>query len=97
MALFNCMKLLSIFNFQKEIWTNARRVNKGWRFRGEGNIQVPSDQIIDIRDERLRCLMYSINREKYIPVSCEKKVTALCVYAVNSPDVICAGVSNPNS
>ena len=45
--------------------------------------------LINLKDRRLKCLLYDIPRQKFIPTRCSYRATVLCVY-----DIAATGASS---
>ena len=81
----------------QEIWTTARRVRNGWAYRGKGNLKIPNEMLINLKDKRLKCLLYNIPRGKFIPARCGYRASVLCVYDANGNAASSAMTTPPDS
>ena len=79
----------------------AQRINGRWRFRHgrAGTRQIPSQLVQQARDQRKRCLIYNIIRQRYIPEQCKTRAWMVCLFPAlnrgnNDIDIVVVVVKN---
>ena len=49
---------------------------------------ISRDNVINLKDKRLKCLLYNIAKRKFVPVRCTQRVTVLCIYSAGHGEPI---------